>query len=133
MQRTMNATGLNPAPLFLAALVLTSCKGKFTSSSSSSNDWNINGHRTSTRTHNGITRKLETDYDIEIRNGRVTTFPKGALVKIHESGGSELRQAELRENGNKMELQIKEDGKFRIGTAEEELWLECFLNEFTTK
>jgi hypothetical protein len=126
----------NAALLILAALVFAGCKAKFniaSGSSTSSSDWTINGYRTSTRTHDGITRKLETANDIKIQNGRVTKFPKATLVKIRETGGSQPREAELRENAGKLELWIKDKGDFRKGSAEEEKWLEGFMGDFNSK
>jgi len=130
----------NIPSLLVVLLVFTGCgKGGFSvsSSSSSSSEVNINGAKTSTKTitkkHDGITRKVETTADVEIQNGQVTSFPKMALIKIEEIGGAEPRQAELRENAGALELWIKDHGRFRRGTAEEELWLGRFLSDVTTK
>lgn len=117
--------------LTVAMLLLVGCTKSCTRTSSS--DWNVNGRRTSTRTHDGITRKLETTADIAIHDGHVTKFPKAALVKIQETGGSEQRQAELRENAGKLELWINDSGEFRAGSVDEDAWLERFLGDFSTK
>lgn len=126
--------------LILAVLVLAGCgKGgcNISSSSSSFSEWNINGRKTSrktiARTHDGVTRKLETSTDVDIEDGQITKFPKGALIKIQEDGGSEQRQAELRENAGKLELWVKDQGSFRRGSAEEEIWLERFLSDIVKK
>ena len=80
-----------------------------------------------------MTRRVETTSDVELENGKVTKFPKAALIKIQEEGGPDQRQAELRENAGKLELWIKDKGDFRKGSAEEERWLEGFLRDITTK
>ena len=131
-------TKRNIALLVLAILVFTGCdKGGCSVSSSSSSELNINGrkssHKTITRTHDGVTRRLETTADVELQNGQVTKFPIGALIKLSEMGGPEQREAELRENAGKLELWIKDKGTFRRGSAEEEIWLKGFLNDITTK
>lgn len=126
--------------LITAVLVIAGCgRGNvtFSSSSSSSSEWAVNGQKGSTkwisRTHDGVTRKLETTTDVDIQDGRVTKFPQAALVKIQENGGPGQREAELRENGGKLDLWIKEKGGFRKGTAEEEVWLGRFLSDLTAK
>ena len=116
----------------LAALVFAGC-GKVQVSSSLSSDVNINGHRIITRTHDGVTRKVETVTDIEIQNGHVTQFSKAAVVKIEERGGPGQRQAELRENAGKLDLWIKEKGTFRKGSPADETWLEGFLTDVIQK
>ncbi len=120
------------AVLVAALLVLAGCvKGGCTVSSSSSFESNINGrktsHKTITRTHDGVTRRLETTTDVDIQNGQVTKFPKAALLKIREEGGPQQREAELRENAGKLELWIKDKGAFRRGSAAEAAWLDQFL------
>ena len=121
------------ALLFLAGCN-KSCTGTFTSTSgSSTSDVTVNGHRTITKKHDGVTRKLETTSDVVIQNGRITAFPKAALVKIQETGGPEPRQAELRENAGSLELWINDKGTFRKGSPEDETWLESFLNDVTAK
>jgi len=122
----------------VALLALAGCnQGGCTASSSSSSEFNINGrktsHQTITRTHDGVTRRLETTADVKLENGQVTTFPKGAVIKLREGGGAQPRQAELRENAGKLELWIKDQGSFRRGSAEEERWLKGFLGDITTK
>jgi hypothetical protein len=122
----------------LALLVFVGCgRGGCAVSSSSSVALNINGsklsRKTITRTHDGVTRRLETTADVEVENGKVTKFPDAALVKIQEEGGPEPRQAELRENAGKLELWVNDKGTFRKGSAEEEKWLERFLGDITTK
>ena len=124
--------------LVLVGLVFAGCgQGGCTVSSSSSSEYNINGrkttHKTITRTHDGVSRRLETTTDVDIQNGQVTKFPKAALIKIQEDGGTEQRQAELRENAGKLELWVKDKDKFRRGSAEEEKWLKDFLSEISTK
>ena len=129
----------NIALLVFAALAFAGCKkGSFSVNfdahpGSSSSDWTVNGQRTITRTHDGVTRKLKAAAEVEIQNGHVTKFPKGAVVKIEESGGSAPRMAELRENGGSLELWIKDQATFRRGSPEEETWLEHFLTDVTTK
>lgn len=138
MQKLMT---LAPRAL-LALLVLgfAGCgKGGCTYSSSSSSEYSLNingrktGHKSITRTQNGVSRRLETTPDVEIQNGQVTQFPKAALIKMQETGGPDQREAELRENSGKLELWIKQQGTFRRGSAEDEKWLERFLRDFTTK
>lgn len=157
MQETTNAIQRNLIPGIVALLVLAGCgQGNVSISSSSSasfqtthgdatnsttsssaREWNLNGPRTSTKTitktHDGVTRKLETTPDVEIQNGQITKFPKAALVKIEELGGPGPRQAELRENAGKLELWIKDRGSFRRGSAAEEAWLKRFLTDVTPK
>jgi hypothetical protein len=123
-------------PLFLAVLVLTGCgKGGCTSSSSSSFNLDIGGikksWKTITKTRDNVTRKLETTPDVEIQNGQITKFPTLAVIKLEESGSNQPREAELRENGGKLELWIKDNGSFRRSTAAEDIWLNTFLSELT--
>src|SRR5215471_17558546 len=122
----------------VALLAFAGCgRGGCTVSSSSSVAVDINGRKSSrktiTRTHDGVTRRLETTTDVELENGRVTKYPKAALIKIQEDGASEQRQAELRENAGKLELWIADKGSFRKGSAEDDKWLEGFLRDITTK
>jgi len=126
--------------LIVAVLAFAGCgRGGCTvsSSSTSSSESNVNGRKTSkktiTRSHDGVTRRLETTTDVDIQNGQVTKFPKAALIKMQEDGGPKQRQAELRENTGKLDLWIKDKGGFRRGSAEEEIWLERFLSDITTK
>jgi hypothetical protein len=129
MKQTALILRRNPALVILAVLCLTGCKpNSFTFS-----DLTVNGYRTSTRVQNGVTRKLETAAAIEIQNGRVTKFPKASLVKIQESGGTQPRVAELRENADTMELWIQDNGIFRRGSPEDDCWLERFLSDFNPK
>ena len=127
------------ALLVFAALAFAGCKkvsfsGNFDAHpGSSSSDWTVNGQRTITRTHDGVTRKLKAAADIEIQNGHVTKFPKTAVVKLEEIGGSAPRVAELRENGGSLELWIKDQATFRRGSTADETWLEHFLTDVTTK
>jgi hypothetical protein len=136
MQKIMN---LAPVTVFIVALLaFAGCgKGGCAVSSSSSVALDINGRKSSrktiTRTHDGVTRRLETTSDVELVNGKVTKFPTGALIKIQEEGGLEQRQAELREKAGKLEFWIGDKGRFRRGTAQEEKWLEGFLSDITTK
>src|SRR5262249_40420392 len=122
----------------LAMLAFAGCgRGGCNVSSSSSIAVDINGRKLSrktiARTHDGVTRRLETTSDVELENGRVTKFPTAAWIKIQEDGGPEQRQAELRENAGKLELWINDKGNFRRGSAQEEKWLEGFLIDITTK
>jgi hypothetical protein len=138
MQKIMTIARRNLALLVVAVLVFAGCgKGGCNVSTASSSESNINGRKTSrktiTRTHDGVTRRLETTTDVDIQKGQVTKFPTAALIKIQEDGGPEQRQAELRENAGKLELWIKDKGSFRRGSAEEEKWLERFLSDITTK
>jgi hypothetical protein len=138
MQKKMTVATKNLALLIVSVVVFAGCgKGGCNVSTSSSSESNINGRKTSrktiTKSHDGITRRLETTADVDIQNGRITKFPKAALVKIQEDGGTEQRQAELRENAGKLELWIKDKGSFRRGSSEEEAWLERFLGDITTK
>ena len=124
--------------LVLVGLVFAGCgQGGCTVSSSSSSEYNINGRKTTRktiiRTHDGVSRRLETTTDVDIQNGQVTKFPKAALIKIEENGGPERREAELRENAGKLELWVKEKDNFRRGSANEEIWLERFLLDITAK
>lgn len=80
-----------------------------------------------------VTRRLETNDEVTIKDGTVTKFDKGAVIKIEETGSPEAREAELREKENRLELWIKERGSFRRGTADEEAWLKRFLGDFTIK
>jgi hypothetical protein len=114
----------------LAASVLTSCnKASVFSSSSSRTDWIVNSDRTITKKVNDLTRKLETKTDVVMSGGKIAPFPKGALVKLEETGSATPRVAELRENGGSLELWVKENGTFRRGTVEEEKWLAEFLKD----
>ncbi|MDB6173987.1 MAG: hypothetical protein JWL59_3298 [Chthoniobacteraceae bacterium] len=139
MKQTTVIFRLNAVMFILTVFCLTGCKPRsFHYSSSwsnntSSSDSTTNGYRTSTRTQNGVTRKLETAAGIEIENGRVTKFPKAALAKLQESGGTQPRVAELRENADTIELWIQDNGTFRRGSAEDDSWLERFLAEFNSK
>jgi hypothetical protein len=140
MNPTITLAQRNLALLVFAVLVFTGCNKKISFSgnfhatpASSSSDWTVNGQRTIARTHDGVSRKLETAADVEIQGGQITKFPKGALVKVEEDGGSEQRQAELRENGGTLELWINDKGTFRRGSPEEETWLEQFLRDVTTQ
>lgn len=136
MQKTITALQRNLAPLLIAVLFFTGC-GKADITTSSSSESTINGsktsHKTLTRSHDGVTRRLETTTDVEIQNGQVLTFPKAALITLQENGGPEQRQAELRENAGKLELWIKDKESFRKGSPEEEKWLERFLSDITRK
>ncbi len=139
MHPTITPAQRNIALLILAFLALAGCK-KVTFSSNfnftpatSSSDWTFDGRRTISRTHDGVTRKLEAASEVEIQGGQVTKFPKGALIKLEESGGSEARHAELRENGGRLELWIKDKENFRRGSPDEETWLEKFLSGVTAK
>jgi len=122
----------------LALLAFAGCgRGGCTVSSSSSSELDINGRKSSrktiTRTHDGVTRRLESTTDVELENGKVTKFPSAALIKLQEEGGPDQRQAELRENAGNLELWIKDKGAFRRGSAEEQKWVESFLRDITTK
>ena len=124
--------------VIVALLAFAGCgRGGCTVSSSSSVAVDINGSKSSrktiSRTHDGVTRRVETTSDVELENGKVTKFPKAALIKIQEDGGTEQRQAELRENAGKLELWVKDKDKFRRGSAEEEKWLKDFLSDISTK
>lgn len=128
--------------LMAACLVLASCGKNFScsgssnfnsSTSSSSSDWTVNGNRTITRTKDGVTRKLETTADVEIQNGQITKFPKGALVKIQETGGSRPRLAELRESDGTLNLWIKDKETFRRASPDEQTWLSQFLSSVDSK
>src|SRR5580704_11293345 len=123
MKQSITVAQLNLTVLVLAVLVFAGCgKASFTStySSSSSTDLNINGHRTITKIHDGITRRLESATDIEFQDGHITKFSKGAVVQLEETGGPDQRQAELREYEGKLELWVKENGAFRKGSSVEE-------------
>ena len=128
IQETIRVPPRNIMFLILTVLIFAGC-GKVTSSS----DWNINGHRTITRKHDGITRRLESATDIEIQGGHITKFANAALVKIEELGGAEQRQAKLRENAGRLELWVKENGIFRKGSPRDETWLEDFLTDVIMK
>lgn len=128
MQQPITTARRNIALLILAAFILVGCKVNLTSNSSSK--WNVNGRLTATKRHNDWIRKLETTGDVKFQDGRITDFPKGALVKILETRGSEQRQAELRENAGKLELWMNDNGTFRKGSPEDEKWLEGFLHDF---
>jgi hypothetical protein len=136
MKKTMPIVHLT---VFLATLLaFAGCNnGGCTVSSSSSTELNVNGaktgHKTTTQTKDGVTRRLETGTGVEVENGQVTKFPKGAVIKLQEEGGSQPRQAELREKDGNLELWIKDKGGFRRVSPEEDKWLENFLREITTK
>jgi len=119
--------------LAIASVGLTSCnksfKGSFSSSSSSRTELTVNDQRTITKTVNGLSRKLESKTDVKLEGGKITSFPKGSIVKLEEMGSATPRVAELRENGGSQELWVKENGTFRRGTAEEETWREEFLKD----
>ncbi|MGV3533046.1 MAG: hypothetical protein ACO1QR_11805 [Chthoniobacteraceae bacterium] len=109
------------------------CKPQITGTWTSSSDVTVNDVTKRKRVKHGVTRRLETRGEIEIKDGAVTKFPKGAVIKLQESGSSEAREAELRESADKLELWIKEKGSFRRGTAEDEAWLKRFLENFASK
>jgi len=118
--------------LVVTSTGLTSCnksfKGTFTTSTSSSRmDSTVNGRRTITKKVNDLTRKLETTTDVIMGKGKITSFPKAALVKLDESGSATPRVAELRENGGNLELWVSENGTFRRGAVEEDAWAAEFL------
>jgi hypothetical protein len=116
--------------LAIASAGLTSCnKTSLNFSGTTRTDWTVNDHRTVTKTVNGLTRKLDATTDVKMEKGKITSFPKGALVKLDESGSATPRVAELRENGGSLELWVKESGTFRRGTTEEEVWLVEFLKD----
>ncbi|MEK7951465.1 hypothetical protein [Luteolibacter soli] len=124
------ATLAGLSALVVASAGLTSCnKSAVFSSSSLRTDSTINNHRTITKKVNGLARKLETTADVKMEKGKITSFPKGALVKLEETGSATPRVAELRENGGSLELWVKENGTFRKGTAEEETWRDEFLKD----
>ena len=120
--------------LAISSVGLMSCKKSFTvssyaSSSSSRSDWTVNDKRTITKKVDDQTRKLETTTDVKLEQGKITTLPKGTVVKVEEVGSTILREAEVRENGGSQELWVKENGTFRRGTSEEEAWLAEFLKD----
>jgi hypothetical protein len=123
----------NAALSFVLVLAFGGCKMKVNSWGATSSDTTVNGYTTSKRSHDGISRKLETGATLEIKNGAVTKFPKGAVIKLQENGGSEPRQGELRENEGRLELWVKEGAAFRRGSPEDESWLVRFLGDFNTK
>lgn len=113
----------------LTVLAFAGCDTRY----SSSTDIDINGQRTITRTQDGVTRRLEAVADVEIKDRKITKFPKAALVKLEESGDSGKKKAELRENGGVMELWIENSGSFRKGSPEEQTWVDEFLSSVTAK
>jgi hypothetical protein len=115
-----------------AALALAGC-GKSLSHSTSRSDWTINDRRTITKTTNGLSRKIETTKEVEFHGAQVTKFPKGTVISLQETGSSEARQAELRENANQLELWIKEKDNFRKATAADDAWLQRFLDDVMAK
>ena len=123
----------NAALLVVLLLAFAGCKMKVNTWGTISSDVTVNGYTTSKRSHAGISRKLETSATLEIKDGAVTKFPKGAVIKLQENGGSDARQAELRENQGQLELWIKEGEGFRRGSPEDESWLVRFLADFSTK
>lgn len=129
MQHTFIAVKPAISLLVFTALAFASCKPTY----SSYVELNILGNRTISNTHDGVTRKLDTKADIDIQNGHIKKFPKAAFVQIQETGGSEQRQAELRENAGTLELWIKENGSFRKGSPKDYIWLKGFLSEVTSK
>lgn len=94
-------------------------------------EWRSNSRWSLSHSRNGVTRKLDTSDDVEIQNGKVTKFPKGAVIKVEESGSPEARLAELRENAGTMELWIKDVAGFRKGSPDDEAWLERCLTDLT--
>lgn len=98
-----------------------------------STDADINGKRTISQRQDGVTRRLEAVADVEIKDGKITKFPKAALVKLEESGDSGKKKAELRENGGILELWIEDNGSFRKGSPEEQTWVDEFLRSVTAK
>ncbi|RYD47180.1 MAG: hypothetical protein EOP83_28435 [Verrucomicrobiaceae bacterium] len=124
------ATLAGLSALAVATSGLTSCnKSSLNFSGSTRTDWTVNDKRTITKTVNGVSRKLDAKTDVKMEKGKITSFPTGALVKLEESGSGTPRVAELRENGGSLELWVKENGVFRRGTADEEVWLAEFLKD----
>ncbi len=119
--------------VILGLVIVAGCNKSCTGSVSTSSDWTVNGRRTISRTHDGVARKLETTSDVVLQDGRISVFPKGALVKLKETAGHEQRLAELRENGGNLELWINKNGTFRKGSPDDKAWLERFLNDVTSK
>jgi len=120
--------------LAITSAGLTSCNKSFkvtsfSGSSSTRTELTVNDQRTITKQVNGLTRKLEMKTDVATSGGKITSFPKGAVVKLEETGSTTPRVAELRENGGSLELWVKENGTFRRGTAEEETWRDEFLKD----
>ncbi len=76
---------------------------------------------------NGVTRKLDAACEFSIDKGRLTALAKGGVLRLQESGGSEAREAELREKDGTKELWIKKGDTFREATAADDLWLQGFL------
>jgi hypothetical protein len=117
-------------PLIASILLFAGCNKTFTHSRS---DWTINNQRTISVNDNGLTRKIEMTSDVQIEGGRVTKFPNSALIKLHESGSPDQRDAELRDNAGTLELWVKRDGEFRKAAPEDDAWLQRFLKEVMGK
>ncbi len=140
MKPSMPTAHLPLTLLLFAVLVFTGCNqnvsisGNFNASSSSSySDWTVNGQRTISRSHDGLTRKLEMPASVTLLDGHVTKFPQGALLKLQETGSPQPREAELRENNGTLELWIKDKTTFRKSTPAEDTWLEQFLTDIIKK
>ena len=85
--KLVNLAGLSA--LAVATSGLTSCnKTSVNFSGSTRTDWTVNRHRTITKKVDGLSRKLDTSTDVKMEQGRITSFPKGALVKLDESGSA---------------------------------------------
>ncbi|MCW1925742.1 hypothetical protein OKA05_24505 [Luteolibacter arcticus] len=122
-------SALAVVPLGLAGCNKSFLRTSTTVSSSSRTDLTVNGRRKITKKANDLTRKLETTSDVVMTTGKVTSFPKGAVIKLEETGSPKPRVAEMRENGGSLELWVSESGAFRRGSAEEETWREEFLKD----
>jgi hypothetical protein len=121
--------------LGICALAQAGC-GKFSVSYNSGStvrkEWKSNGHWTISERKGAVTRELDASADMEVANGQVTRFPKGALIKVALLGDGPDRRAEFRENGGALELWVKDGDQWRVGTPEDQDWVSACLRELTS-
>lgn len=87
---------------------------------------------TDTYVSNNVVRNISSELDLKKKEGSFdfANFKDGT-VALKESIGDKKTEAEVRIKGGKQELWIKENQKWRKGTAEDEKWLQKFFDETT--
>lgn len=86
--------------------------------------------RYSARSINGVEARLETTTDVIFKNGLPIKWPDHAVVKLRERKENVLRVGEMRANGSKLELWMKNADKFERGSKEDESWASRLLLQF---